>query len=63
MAVKCLDFGKDFSVVPAVDEDLTVGLYRLGQKSKGSLVEDFLIRGVVLLVRIFCHFELKIITP
>lgn len=56
MAVKCLDFGKNFSVVPAVDEDLTVGLYRLGQKSQGSLMENFFIRCVVLLVLIFCHF-------
>jgi hypothetical protein len=32
VAVKCLDFGKNFSVVSAVNQNLAVGLYSLGEQ-------------------------------
>ena len=53
MAVKSLDTRQNFSIVPAVDQDLAIWLHSFGQESKGTLVKDFLI-GLVLLVGLLC---------
>ena len=53
VAVEGLDIAEQLSVVAAVNEDLAVGLDGLGKQGKWPLVENLLVRRMLLLLLLF----------